>query len=80
LIKVGDKNPITKKPYNYGDIKMDCDGWVDAKEYLPPDFELCLLKTPNRTLAGWHMRNGWDGHRMTKQDEIQYWKRKLEQD
>lgn len=72
--KVGTKGS-NGKFINYRDVEADDDGWVNANLFLPPDYELCYLKTSEKTISGWHITSGWDGHRLLSTDNVLYWKR-----
>jgi hypothetical protein len=81
--KVGrDKIQVLKdRSFTYKDIIYDDDGWADARKYLPADFDLVHLRlkdgTPN--LTGWHTGKEWEGLRIKEQDEVTFWKRKLDE-
>ena len=68
-----------KIKYTYKDVKYDIDGWVDAKKYLPADYDLCLMKTKSRTLYGWYSGLSWDGMKIKDSDQILFWKRKQQE-
>lgn len=74
MIKVGTKQP-DGSIFGMKDVKKDCEGWVDAKEYLPPDFYLCQLKTIDKSIPGWSCGKSWDGKRLNIDDEVLYWKK-----
>lgn len=66
------------KTANYKTILYDSDGWVDAKKYMPADYELCLLKIKDKkTQPGWASGLKWDGLRIKEEDEVLYWKRQF---
>lgn len=79
---------VDKKVF-YSNIPKTPKGWVDAKEYLPADFDMCALKiktrskdanvhtdTPwNKKCRGWHTGNSWDGLWVEFGDEILFWKK-----
>jgi len=62
--------------HSYKDVKVDLDGWSDAKKYLPLDFDMCLLKFEDKTLPGWYCGNSWDGKKVHQNDKVLYWKLK----
>lgn len=69
----------TGKVLSYRTVKMDIDGWVNAKEYLPDDYDIMYLKIKDRqSTHGWISGNKWDGLRIRPDDEVLYWKRKQE--
>lgn len=50
--------------------------WIDVKEYLPRPFDLVLIKdSQNKELSAWFDGSRWDGYRITRKNEIKYWKR-----
>ena len=52
------------------------DGWVDAKDFLPIDFDVCrLLTIDGKELRGWWTGYAWDGLRVDKGEIITKWKR-----
>jgi len=64
---------------SYWNIPADEDGWVDAKQYLPADYDLCFLKLKDKkSRFGWSSGFSWDGLNITKEDEILYWKKEKE--
>ncbi len=78
MIQVGQHKPGTKRPYSYGDVFFDADGWADVKRYLPVSYELVLMKDENdKTIIGWHSGGSWDGLKY-KAQEIKLWKRKMD--
>lgn len=63
----------------YTNIKQDIDGWVDARHYVPADFDLCQIKIKDKkSRMGWVQGRVWDGLKLVKNDEILYWKRTRE--
>lgn len=69
----------TRKILSYKTVKMDVDGWVDAKQYLPRDYDVMYLKIKNKSSSyGWVSGDKWDGLRINPEDEIIYWKKKKE--
>lgn len=71
------KNSVYK--YGYRDVHYDIEGWVDVNQYLPGEYDLCLLKTPKRTITGWHTGQSWDGLKLKRDEIVLYWKRLDEQ-
>lgn len=60
----------------YTDVEYDADGWVDAKRFMPADFDLCLLKIEDKSsIPGWASGFNWDGLRVKKKDKVLYWKK-----
>lgn len=87
MIKVGafkcwKENSKGKKvsvEFNYNDVRFDEDGWADAKEFMPADFELCLLKIKDKkTKSGWASALKWDGLNIEDKDQVLYWKKNKE--
>lgn len=78
MMKIGrDLVPETGKKLSYRTVKSDCDGWVDAKKYLPADYDLMYLKIKDKKSShGWITGCKWDGLHISAGDEILYWKRK----
>lgn len=65
--------------YVYSDAHHDEDGWVDAKKFMPIDFDLCFLKIKDKkSCMGWSSGTVWDGLKLAKDDEVLYWKRSKE--
>ena len=76
MVLVGEK----KRKLSYRDIKYDPDGWVDAKVYLPGDYDLMYLKIKDKkSKSGWVVGKNWDGLKIENGDEVLYWKRKPEE-
>ena len=67
-----------KIPYKYSDVESH-DGWIDSQKYLPKEYDLCLLKTPDKTLRGWYTGTMWDGLTIKESDTVLFWKRVKEQ-
>lgn len=78
MMKVGrDRVEETGKKLAYSTVKSEIDGWVDAKKYLPVDYDLMYLKFKNKkTSHGWVVGNKWDGLNINSKDDVLYWKRK----
>jgi len=70
------KGKSKRRKFSYLDIPKSLDGWIDAKQYLPLDFDLVDLKTDTKNLSGWSNGEGWDGIFIRDKDRIKYWKRK----
>lgn len=69
----------TDKVLSYKTVVSDIDGWVDAKKYLPVDYDLMYLKIKDKPTAhGWIVGRKWDGLKIKPEDEILYWKKKQE--
>lgn len=69
------------KVFSYRDVKVDIDGWVDAELFLPGDYDLVYMKIDGKkSVVGWSHGTAWDGLHLKKDQEIRYWKRKLETD
>ncbi len=85
-IKVGclsdQKDPKTnkRKILSYCMIKTDTEGWVDAKEYLPVNFDLVHMKVGTKVLSGWIAGNKWDGLRLLPNMKVEYWRRRFGQE
>ena len=82
MLKVGtdlifDKKKGKERKISYADIPYDEDGWVDSSKFLPADFDLVYLKSPNhiKTVSGWWSGKIWDGLNIAPDDEVLYWKR-----
>lgn len=68
-----------EKGLNYSSIPYEQDGWVDAKKFMPADFDLCFLKIKNKkSRFGWATGFKWDGLNIDEDDEVLYWKIKKE--
>jgi len=72
-------NPIKKKPlqmfYKYTDADTDIDGWTDPMLWLPIPYDLCWLKTANKTRTGWWTGKIWDGLRLRPEESVLFWKK-----
>ena len=84
MIKVGittvfDEKKQKDRKAEYRDISFDVDGWADAKNFLPENFDLVYLKSPDREkiLSGWISGKRWDGYRIEDNQKINvtHWKR-----
>lgn len=62
-------------PYKYTDGEYDCDGWCDPKLWLPYPYDLCWLKTQEKTKTGWWTGRDWEGMRIKPTDKVLYWKK-----
>ncbi len=66
----------SNRKLSYEAVPKDENGWVNAKEYIPRDFDMCSLKIKDRkTKSGWAIGNKWDGLNIRPKDEILYWKK-----
>lgn len=80
MIKVGSRDPVTRKLIGYKSIQYDENGWADAKLYLPKDYDLQIIKTDDgKTYRGWHTGKHWDGLNFGDK-KVLYWKRYLQWD
>mgnify|MGYP003566104828 CR=1 FL=1 len=76
--KVGREYPVV---FSYDDVKKDMDGWVDAKKYLPADYDLVYMRREGKkTISGWTFGTNWEGLRLKDDDNILYWKKQVEKD
>ena len=67
------KRPIFR---SYRDVNFDANGWANADEFLPHEYDLCYLKTEcNKSLKGWYTGKIWDGLNVLKKHKIKFWKR-----
>jgi hypothetical protein len=72
---------FSRKPiyFTYKDIEYDIDGWADCKRFLPEDFDLVLMRLKReKTINGWISGLAWNGLRLKPDDEVLFWKRRLE--
>jgi hypothetical protein len=61
---------------SYFDCVKDIHGWVNASDFLPDYFDLCLIKTEaGDVLTGWHVHGGWYGRRLGRYEMVVQWKR-----
>lgn len=83
MIKAGAKKypGVKKSPkYSYRDIYFDPGKWADASRFLPEDYDLVLMRLTNgKTITGWSVGLKWEGLRLQPEDNVKYWKRKLDQ-
>jgi hypothetical protein len=71
---------IGKDKVGYRTIQYEKGGWVNAKKFLPEDFDLVYMKIRGKKdITGWANGYKWEGLRLKDDDEILYWKRKPEQ-
>ncbi len=74
MIKVGQK--IGKRKIGYSHVLCDIEGWVDANQFLPADFDLCHLKIKDKkTSPGWLQGTCWSGANVVKEDIVLFWKK-----
>ena len=54
--------------------------WVRVEEYLPRDFDLCMVKLKGkiREYSAWCVGNRWYGLRLEHGDKVTQWKRTKE--
>lgn len=65
--------------YSYDDVLFDEDGWADAKQFIPIDFDLCELKVKGKkSHPGWVSGSKFDGLNIESGDEVLYWKKQKE--
>lgn len=77
--RVGKKSDGFFDGFPYTAVKYDCDGWAKCSEYVPEEYDICHLKTKNGlSKRGWFNGYCWDGAYITKDDEIEFWKRKID--
>lgn len=61
----------------YKTVPKDIDGWVEAKDFLPADYDLVYLRIKNRKIRiGWINGLKWDGAHVNPKDHILAWKKK----
>lgn len=79
VLRVGtDYKPKSKILFTYFNVKYDADGWANVTEWLPQDYDMCLLKNDKGTIKiGWRSGFVWDGLTITINDKFIAWKRKL---
>lgn len=75
VVKYEKNGELKKRRLNYQDVKYDADGWVDAKKFLPADFDLLFMKNKKCTYRGWSHGTKWDGLNVPEDIEVLYWKR-----
>lgn len=74
---LGEKNRML----SYRDTVEDEEGWVKAKDFLPPDYDLVLIKLkPDKIVSGWHTGHYWEGLRLHPSQDVEYWKRREEEE
>lgn len=78
-IKEKRKAPKSHLYYTYKDVKTDLNGWAKSADYLPEEFELCVLQTDKgKFLSGWHTGQHWDGLNVQGEHNVEFWKRQTE--
>lgn len=77
--KVGRKIPGTKKEFPYSQVEFDSEGWADPHKYIPADFDLVLVEAKDieRLIPAWSVGRKWEGARITGNEEIFRWKRRM---
>lgn len=74
-----DYKPGTKLLYTYFSVNYDDDGWADAKEWLPYDYDICWLRDADgNQKVGWRSGPVWDGQRISQKERYYFWKRKMD--
>ncbi len=69
--KVGATKGVT-----YLSVEKDRDGYVDARKYIPVDFDICTLKIKDKKeKPGWAVKMKFYGMRIDPEDEILAWKK-----
>ncbi len=78
-LKVGrDLFPGKECKTSYKNIYYDRDGWVDAKKYLPSDYDLVMIMfSTGEVTYGWTMGKNWQGVLVTHETVVKSWKKKL---
>ena len=79
--KVGERffDGKNKRTFLYKDVIYDENGWVDARRFLPADYDLLYLKIKDKPRRiGWSVGTKWDGLKIKKEDEILEWNKKNE--
>lgn len=67
------------KGRTYANVEQDIEGWVDAKRFVPADFDLCQLKIKGKkSKMGWVVGFKFDGLHVSQDDEVLYWKKQKE--
>lgn len=79
ILKVGrDLLQGTEKKLSYKDTQPDKQGWVSAKRFVPPDYELVMIRfSTEKTTYGWTHGDKWQGVLVTPETEVVAWKRKI---
>jgi hypothetical protein len=68
------------RKFSYNDVHFDEDGWADAAQFLPGDYDLAYLKLQGKpSVCGWSIGINWDGAKLEDGDKVLYWKRKPDQ-
>ncbi len=72
-----DKRTKEKRKMGYTDVQYDADKWADAKRFLPADYDLMYLKSPDhiKTIPGWSTGTKWDGLNLKTNASVLYWKK-----
>jgi hypothetical protein len=65
---------LGKRRCCYKNVKRDAGGWVDADNFIPEDYDLCYLKTKDKTYVGWWTGLNWDCAKPIE-GKVLYWKR-----
>lgn len=80
MIKVGKsrlpgKSGKKERFATYKDIEYIFDDWVDAKKFIPMDFDIVTLRSKDKEFKGWSVGMSWDGYRHTGKEEILQWRK-----
>jgi len=67
--------------YQYSDVPGIEDSWIDSKRYVPAPFDLVECQAWGdkgyKTVVGWWTGHSWDGLKLNKDDNVEFWKRKF---
>jgi hypothetical protein len=74
------KGASRERLVKYVDVPLDKDGYADASEYLPVEYDLMYLKIEGKGIKpGWWNGNRWDGLNIKPDDKVLYWKRNMQE-
>lgn len=59
----------------YSQVTKDKNGWVDAKKFLPKNFDLVEMKIDGNRLPGWYQGTSWDGYKFKTGQVVTHWRR-----
>ncbi len=76
-IKVG-RDLVQGRMAAYTDAYRSVSDWVNAKSYLPLDYDLVTIKfSDGKITYGWTKGDEWQGVLITPQTDVVAWKKKL---
>lgn len=70
------RDGIHRPKLTYAKVPNDGNGWVDASQFLPADFDLVTMKIDDANYkSGWFQGRSWDGYKYEPGEVVTHWKR-----